>query len=236
MLTRQVKQFTYIVDQRLSSAIYSRQFKLRDGIVSAEKAYAVENVMGCRIVTGPVPIPDLMAIMAEPEGEEWLTDLNLGNKLGATMVLGTKECLDRLAGSEEIQARITGRALGIRQQIESEGGVVPQAAFDWLVIGERGKSSDALFAFFTQATSMASRSHPHDTYDLRRCRLLLDCVPEFRDRLSSVASLSPAWAGIVNVWPSLCEVMDAESPNWKNALDQSTKTTALLRSVLERAQ
>lgn len=204
--------------------------------MGAEKEYTVEELMGCRIITGPVPITDLIPLMAGPEDEVWLTDLNLGPKLGATMVLGTRANLDRLALSEGIIERVTQRAVGIKQQIESEGGVVPQSALEWLVDGERGRSSDAVFAFLTHAKTMASTAHPRDAHDFRRCRLLLDRVPEFRGAFPLVKYLSPTWARITINWAKLCGAMEAESPTWPNGIEHSSRFNSVLRTILEDAQ
>lgn len=204
--------------------------------MGAEKAYTVEELMGCRIITGPVPVTDLIPLMTGPDSEDWLTDLNLGPKLGATMVFGTRENLDRLAASEEIVKRVWQRAVGIKQQIESEGGVVPESALEWLVDGERGRSSDAVFAYLTNAKSMASTAHPHDAHDFRRCRLLLDRVPEFRDSFLQVRYLSPAWAKITKNWGKLCAAMDADSFASSKGIEHSNRCNSLLRGILEDVQ
>lgn len=204
--------------------------------MGAEKAYTVEELLGCRIITGPVPITDLIPLMAGPEDEVWLTDLNLGPKLGATMVLGTRENLDRLALSEGIIERVTQRAVSIKRQIESEGGLVPKSALEWLVDGERGRSSDAVFACLTYAKSMASTAHPHDAHDFRRCRLLLDRVPEFRGAFPMVKCISPAWARITKNWATLCGAMEAESPAWPNGIEHSSRFDSVLRKILEDSQ
>lgn len=204
--------------------------------MDAEKTYSVEDLMGCRIITGPVPISDLFPLMTGPDDEVWLTDLNLGPKLGATMVLGTRENLDSLALSEGIIERVIQRAVGIKRQIESEGGVVPQSALEWLVDGERGRSSDAVFAFLTHAKSMASTAHPHDAHDFRRCRLLLDRVPEFRGAFAGVKYLSPTWARIAKNWATLCGAMEAESPAWPNGIEHSSRFNSVLRTILEDTQ
>lgn len=204
--------------------------------MGAEKTYTVEDLMGCRIITGPVPIQDLITLMTGPEDEVWLTDLNLGPKLGATMVLGTRDNLDRLAVSEGIIERVTQRAIETKRQIESEGGVVPHSALEWLVDGERGRSSEAVFAHLTHAKSMATTAHPHDAHDFRRCRLLLDRVPEFRDSFLQVRYLSPAWAKITKNWGKLCAAMDADSFASSKGIEHSNRCNSLLRQVLEETK
>lgn len=92
------------------------------------------------------------------------------------------------------------------------------AAIQWLALGERGVSSEAIFAKLTGIPVRDYRwlnTHPHDPDDLYRCRKLLEAVPEFRARLSEMATVSPVWAALVEHWDELCTLMDLEAPDWR---------------------
>src|SRR3546814_9427646 len=88
------------------------------------------------------------------------------------------------------------------------GTSVSEAAARWLVQGERGLSSMAIFSHLTGYPGN-KQNHPRDPDDLRRCRKLLEQVPEFRSpRFDLMANVSEIWSGFVTQWDDLCEVMD----------------------------
>src|SRR4051812_25887588 len=62
-------------------------------------------------------------------------------------------------------------------------GMMPPGAIEWLLSGERGVSSESIFAHLTGipiAGRVATNYLPSDAGDLRRCRKLLEVVPSFR--------------------------------------------------------
>ena len=86
----------------------------------------------------------------------------------------------------------------------------------WLLLGETGVSSEtiayALSGIKPETTVLADgtltrRPHrwdiPHDAADFRRCLLLLEYIPEWRERLPEVAERFPAWKPIVEHWDEL---------------------------------
>ncbi len=89
----------------------------------------------------------------------------------------------------------------------------PAGAIDWLRNGERGVSSEAIFQHMTGVPVGAwSLWPPADTSDMRRCRLLLAAVPEFRERLHEMAEL-PRWKTLVDRWDEICALMDDGKTN-----------------------
>lgn len=93
------------------------------------------------------------------------------------------------------------------------------AAQLWLRHGERGVSSDTIFGRLTGLYLVGhwGETHPLDPDDFRRCRLLVEGVPEFRERLGEMAAASPTWAALVGAWDELCALMDEEAPTWRTA-------------------
>jgi hypothetical protein len=113
---------------------------------------------------------------------------------------------------------------------------IPDAAVTWLSVGERGTSSEAIFERMTglpMANVRLRGAAPRDPADLRRCRLLLEAVPEWRARLGEMTSADGwGWDVLVPAWDDLCATMDADAPDWRegsgNAPLTYRKMTALL--------
>lgn len=82
----------------------------------------------------------------------------------------------------------------------------------WIKTGERGTSSETMFEAFTGVPLTQHPSFPHDPDDFKRCEKLLRAVPEFRKRLNVLKRLSPVWAGFVDKWDEIVEVMESEIP------------------------
>jgi len=99
---------------------------------------------------------------------------------------------------------------------------IPQSALEWLRTGERGISSEAIFSHLTGIRVLNPTwglDGPHDFGDFRRCELLLEAVPEFRERFGEMKTVSPYWARLVDEWPNLVRELDAV-PDWR--VGQST--------------
>ncbi|WP_155931552.1 hypothetical protein [Methylopila sp. 73B] len=94
---------------------------------------------------------------------------------------------------------------------------VPAAALNWIINGETGISSTAIWAHMCGVTSNRTwADNPADPGDFSRCMKLLDAVPEWRDRLPEMSGRSPAWRGLVARWAEIESVFKAEvaaSPN-----------------------
>jgi hypothetical protein len=189
-------------------------------------SYNVEKIHGCTMISGPVPVTDMVKLMAPPSDEHWILDPNLALKLGATLIFGPKDNLKRMAASAEVKARIHEH-----QSKLLDGVHVSDQAFAWLVGGERGKSSDSMFGFLTGVAAMRHGAHPVDAADFRRCRLLLEQVPEFNDRRQALTELSDVWGGLVAKWDDLCAMMDAEAPAWREKLGCASSTNQAIKQI-----
>jgi hypothetical protein len=97
-------------------------------------------------------------------------------------------------------------------QVSAETFTFSEAAMKWWRNGEQGTNSKAIFERMTgfPVTGTWGMGYPSDPDDLRRCRLLLDAVPEFSARLVEMAEVGSEWAELVAIWPSLCSKMDDE--------------------------
>lgn len=188
--------------------------------------YFVEDYLGCIIVTGPVPISEMISIMGRC-GDDGLVDPGLGKVYGASMVIGTKENLDTLRNDPRTAQLAHNKAL-------AEAGSVPlsAAAQHWLEHGERGNSSETMFSRFTGVDLTDDPSHPYDGDDFRRCRLLLEAVPEFQAKLSMMKVVSTQWHSLVDSWQELCDLMDGEAPNWRQSEGHSRQLNAKMAEYL----
>lgn len=93
---------------------------------------------------------------------------------------------------------------------------IHQRAAEWIIRGETGASSETIWAVMMGAVtdenlSAACFSPPRDPSDFRRCRLLLELIPEWRPRLGEVADLFPEWSGLVKAWDELDALYDEEA-------------------------
>ena len=188
--------------------------------------YTVQTINNCKIFFGGVPIGDLTGIVsAQPEGA--VLDNHAARHLGATMVIGLPDdCKSLLAlpACYELQAEVN---------LAAQHGL-SEAARKWLMDGERGTSSNTIFRTLAGIKPEPEdwSSHPHDPADLRRCRLLLEQVPEFAPRIVEMAAVSPQWAGLVKFWELLCRTMDDEC-DWRNGKGHAANTYEIMQEILE---
>jgi hypothetical protein len=110
-------------------------------------------------------------------------------------------------------ARPVGR-VSCRGHLSLGGGVsLPAGLVEWLAGGERGISSNTMVTHLFGINALGDwpwPSHPHDPADLRRCRLLIQQVPEVGRELPRMATCSAEWAALVAHWDELCALLDKE--------------------------
>jgi hypothetical protein len=73
---------------------------------------------------------------------------------------------------------------------------------NWFMNGEVGASSKCI-AKHLSGQEYREWDYPRDSSDLGRCIKLLDAVPEFRSRISEMASAGKYWAALVPHWGEL---------------------------------
>ncbi len=108
---------------------------------------------------------------------------------------------------------------------------------EWLAVGERGLSSGAiaLTALGVRPTGLRAM-WPNDPADLRRCLLLLEEVPETREKgLLVLAKWCPRWAALVRVWDRLSETLRSETGESLPARGSAPRTYALMRKAPDSA-
>lgn len=97
----------------------------------------------------------------------------------------------------------------------------PTRAIWWTENGERGTSSETIFAVLVEVRGELIRQkikprppsewdHPHDPADFRRCHKLLEVVPELREEMFRMKPISKVWSKLVDHWDQLTEMLLAE--------------------------
>lgn len=111
-----------------------------------------------------------------------------------------------------------------------------EAAIDWLASGARGNSSETMFTHLTgvDANRGSRNENPYDPDDMRRCRLLLEQVPELASSLPKMATVSKQWARLVHDWDLICATMDQECADWRAGKGSAPKTYNLIKIALGR--
>jgi hypothetical protein len=123
----------------------------------------------------------------------------------------------------------------------TEGITLSYAAVAWLTAGEHGISSETMFcylAFGTGTQPWWRNRYPLDPDDFRRCELLLDAVPELRERLPRMAELGPEWAALVERWGELAALLAVEQPGYRgpDAGGSAPRCSALMHDVIRQGR
>jgi len=185
--------------------------------------YTITERNGCRLVSGSVPLSAFgMLCHGMPDGS--VMDTNIARLLDVTFAIGLPEDLKALVDSDVRNAA--------RIKVEKENSGLSGAAKEWLAVGEHGTSSLTIFGRLTGTKQVDCENHPSDPADLRRCRLLLECVPEFAQRLVEMADVSTVWARFVADWEGICALMDEESPKWRDDKGRAPKTYARMKELI----
>lgn len=100
---------------------------------------------------------------------------------------------------------------------------------DWFATGRVGASSKAMAC--AVADLPHDKSHPYDPDDLNRCLLLLEAVPEIRNQMDKVASISGTWGKLVARWDEVEQCfLDEVGLNWCKARS-APKTYELMKQI-----
>lgn len=88
----------------------------------------------------------------------------------------------------------------------------------WFNHGEKGRSSECIYQKLrNNFVAFSGNRHPLDPDDFKRCYKLLKAVPEWKERLREMDSVSPVWKNLVENWNKLTEMYEQNvAENWKN--------------------
>lgn len=132
-------------------------------------SYTVEDLHGCKVVYGPVPVNDLVALSSR-FSKKAVMHAGLADRMGATFVMGEPADIDALRQRDDLPVSAAREAdAKLALNLANEG------LMNWLRTGERGQSSNAMCQqFFGIPAGRERRNHPLDADDMRRCLLFLE--------------------------------------------------------------
>lgn len=190
-------------------------------------AYTVEHRGDCVLITGAVP-PSAFTVLAKLAPEGSVLDPDVARIWGATFAFGLPDDLQELREAGEIVAM---------QRERKANPELSQAAVRWLASGERGVSSNTIFQWLTGIDALRGErmGHPYDPTDFRRCRLLLEQVPELQPHFYRMREVSQQWSNLVDQWGAICATMDEEVPDWRDGRGGiAKKTYDLIQAAIGR--
>jgi hypothetical protein len=189
-----------------------------------DSGYQIKTIENCRIVTGSVPISDYAAL-CEGYSERAVMAIDIANRIGATLVIGEPEDIERLRQFPlpVSEARMRDAELG-------RGAGLPPPVFQWLLEGERGRSSDAICKAFYGIPEHAGIDHPLDPDDLRRCLLFIKTAEDHNARIGELKGLSPQWLALVSEWPRLVDCFERETADLN--FNRAPQTYAIMQRLL----
>ena len=154
---------------------------------------------------GPQPL-DWISKAAKACGKDAVMDPTVARMAGANLAAGTPKALELL------RQRLEAGALEAQQKANPD---LSGAAVVWLSQGQRGLSSETVFQHLTGVCCLGESWKsglpyvPSDPDDVRRCRLLLQQVPDLAPLFPKMAQASPQWAALVREWDAICKAMDS---------------------------
>jgi len=208
----------------------SNKFNMRAGSEQdADGGYRIVTKMGCKLIFGEIPADDLAAFCAAKDRKNWLIDVLLARRIGATIVCGPADGLKQLNEanlplSDERQAEVSHA---------ENNSKIPAAVVEWLRNGRRGLSSEALCKHFFGEPVGAEKHHPSDPADLSRCLMFLDAAfgTGTPVQMDSVRSISPYWDAYVDHWTELVSLFEKESGYAKRGFWKAPETYDLMVKI-----
>jgi hypothetical protein len=88
----------------------------------------------------------------------------------------------------------------------------------WLNNGDTGLSSKTMFnCFMGSKKDTYSVHHPHDPDDFSRCYKLLEMVPEWKEDIAKLKTLSKTWSNLADNWLKLTNMYEKnQAEEWQN--------------------
>lgn len=202
----------------------------------------IEQRGDCFFLYGALPIGLFNKIVGlAPSGSVMST--TLARVMGANIAFGPSDQVAEIINLNRFSATAQARKLYENATVRKEYPFtsLSDKAIQWLAIGEHGRSSVAMFNHLTGVSPRGmnesdAAAHPLDPDDFRRCRLLIEQVPELLTQISMMSSISQVWAALVGQWAEICEAMDQESPNWRARSGKANTAHELIEQCLKAGE
>jgi hypothetical protein len=142
------------------------------------------------------------------KSERFVVNAGLSSNVRGVVVFGTSEDTDALRQNDEFLALCEERwAAHVNHKFKDDHAwesKISQKARDWLIHGEHGSSSWAIFSLLPSGAGLADRNSidaPRDIADFRRCKLLSEAFQdEFNAARELLADMSEDWAYVMDQW------------------------------------
>lgn len=180
---------------------------------------------GVFILFEPVSIEKL-AVLTEQLHSGSVVCPRTAKMLNANVVAGDPVYLHKLR--QLLEAGVT-----ISNKENPANATLSKEAIEWLSSGERGISSEAMFTNITGVDALGEWAPhtPSDPSDFMRCRKLLKKCPEINDQRNKMRHVNAQWAVLMDHWEDLCEILDAEAPDFRNGNGSAPKTYAAMKEI-----
>jgi len=162
--------------------------------------------------------PEAIASYVEMAAKEQIDKLKEGMPdldIEATTITMTIKMDPLVPGGVAISAN------GVVFHTEKLDNDLEQRKLDWLMSGDTGISSEAIFAVLSGIQPRSTKHNwPYDPSDFGRCLRMLERIPEFRPRLKEVPTAMPAWKPMIDAWDQIESFYKSEveaSGRWGSA-------------------
>ena len=168
--------------------------------------FRMETRKGVLLTFGDLPITKMAGVVEmAPKGA--VLAPGIASALGASLAAGLPEDVEAL--EKEIMAEL-------KEAPPHIPGLPPKLAA-WLMGPDTGLSSLAMLSKLEGIKTRDPEAWPRDAGDFGRCLGLLAVAPEYRDRMSEIATISPEWSAIVDRWSELEALYQSGDPEkWKD--------------------
>lgn len=107
---------------------------------------------------------------------------------------------------------------------------------DWLASGDTGSSSKAIMLWLGAGKTGGNwgPDTPSDVGDFGRCIRLLECIPEWKERMPEMAGAGGLWPTFSKYWPDLTATYLAENGGTfpaKGSSEKCPRTYAMLKQA-----
>ncbi len=145
---------------------------------------------------------------------EKLFCLNCGGEFALTMPIAVSDMTKKMKSFDELHKDCKPTW---KEPKADQSKNIEQKAMWWIQNGHVGMSSKTMWLHF-MGQKIDRPNHPYDPDDFSRCYKLLEAVPEWKERILELSTLSTAWKNLAENWAKLTEMYEQNTKEeWKNS-------------------